>query len=204
MKKNFFKGAVLAVFALVSTSAMAQKVSITDVTVEAGNKAAATLSFEAEGKDVVGFQFYVSGEQVDGTNIVLESLEAIEDAFAGGSDLSLSKFNTKKNRYTVLVGDKENEPLTEGEFMKMNFAAAADLPEGDYNLNLNVYEINIAGADPVEQGDVAFKVTVGATGIEAITLIENNAPIYNLAGVQMNGNLQKGVYVQNGKKYVVK
>jgi hypothetical protein len=202
MKKNFFKGAVLALFAMLGTSAMAQTVSITDVTVEPGNTAAATLSFD--GTDVVGFQFYVSGDQVDGTNIVLESVEAVEEAFPVGADLGLSKFNTKKNRYTVTVSDKEAEVLVPGEFMKMNFAAAADLAEGEYNLNLNVAEISIKGSDPIEQGDVAFKVTVGATGIEAIELIENNAPVYNLAGMLMNGNLQKGIYVQNGKKYIVK
>jgi hypothetical protein len=93
--------------------------------------------------------------------------------------------------------------LTAGEFLKIIFTAKEGLAEGDYNLNLNVAEINLTEGDPVEQGDVAFKVTVGPTGIEAIEVI-NNAPVYNLNGMLMNGNLQKGVYVQNGKKFIVK
>jgi len=46
------------------------------------------------------------------------------------------------------------------------------------------------------------------TGIEEITnkvVSDHNAPIYNLNGVMMNSNsLQKGIYIKQGKKFVVK
>ena len=44
------------------------------------------------------------------------------------------------------------------------------------------------------------------TGINAAALVSNesNAAVYNLNGVRVSGNLQKGVYIQNGKKVVVK
>ena len=47
------------------------------------------------------------------------------------------------------------------------------------------------------------------TGIETINynkiVSDHNAPIYNLNGVQMNPNaLQKGIYIKQGKKFVVK
>ena len=43
------------------------------------------------------------------------------------------------------------------------------------------------------------------TSIDAIDgkAISNDA-IYNLNGVRMSGKLQKGIYIQNGKKIVVK
>ncbi len=44
------------------------------------------------------------------------------------------------------------------------------------------------------------------SGINTIT-VGNNSPIYNLQGVQMRGtkeNLPGGIYIQNGKKFVVK
>jgi hypothetical protein len=43
------------------------------------------------------------------------------------------------------------------------------------------------------------------TNIDAIDgkAISNDA-IYNLNGVRMSGKLQKGIYIQNGKKIVVK
>ena len=42
------------------------------------------------------------------------------------------------------------------------------------------------------------------TGIATVTTDEN-APIYNLQGIRMNGkNLSKGIYIQGGKKFMVK
>lgn len=42
------------------------------------------------------------------------------------------------------------------------------------------------------------------TGIATVTTDEN-APIYNLQGIRMNGkNLPKGIYIQGGKKFMVK
>lgn len=42
------------------------------------------------------------------------------------------------------------------------------------------------------------------TGIATVTTNEN-APIYNLQGIRMNGkNLPKGIYIQGGKKFIVK
>lgn len=51
--------------------------------------------------------------------------------------------------------------------------------------------------------------STGESGIKNITndkvVSDHNAPIYNLSGVQVNPNaLQKGVYIQQGKKFVVK
>ena len=49
----------------------------------------------------------------------------------------------------------------------------------------------------------------GSTGIETINynkvVSDQNAPIYNLNGVQVNPNaLQKGIYIKQGKKFVVR
>lgn len=52
-----------------------------------------------------------------------------------------------------------------------------------------------------------FKAT--GDGIEEVNtgaiVSDHNAPIYNLNGVQMNPNaLQKGIYIKQGKKFVVR
>ncbi len=50
----------------------------------------------------------------------------------------------------------------------------------------------------------------GTTGISDIEMKQNvieneNAPIYTLNGVRMNSeNLPKGIYIKNGKKFVIK
>lgn len=49
---------------------------------------------------------------------------------------------------------------------------------------------------------------VGASGIQTLpyneVVSDQNAPVYNLNGVQVKGALQKGIYVKQGKKFVVK
>jgi len=42
-----------------------------------------------------------------------------------------------------------------------------------------------------------------ATGIQNVNVENENAPVYNLNGVRVN-KLQKGVYIQNGHKFIVK
>ena len=54
-----------------------------------------------------------------------------------------------------------------------------------------------------------FKAVADPTGIETLPynqiVSDHNAPIYNLNGVQVNPNaLQKGIYIKQGKKFVVK
>lgn len=47
--------------------------------------------------------------------------------------------------------------------------------------------------------------TTTPTGISEINTDEKNAgKIYNLQGVEMKGSLQPGIYIRNGKKFVVK
>jgi hypothetical protein len=54
-----------------------------------------------------------------------------------------------------------------------------------------------------------FKAVADPTGIETLPynqiVSDHNAPIYNLNGVQVNPNaLQKGIYIKQGKKFIVK
>ena len=50
-----------------------------------------------------------------------------------------------------------------------------------------------------------IKVESDATGVQAVkkAVVSDNA-IYNLRGQKMNGALPKGIYIQNGKKFIVK
>jgi hypothetical protein len=44
------------------------------------------------------------------------------------------------------------------------------------------------------------------TGIENLftETVEDDAPVYNMQGARVDGSLQKGVYIKNGKKFIVK
>ena len=41
-------------------------------------------------------------------------------------------------------------------------------------------------------------------GIESVTLKQNDGAIYDLRGQKVDGTLRKGIYIQNGKKIMVK
>ena len=54
---------------------------------------------------------------------------------------------------------------------------------------------------------VVVLASKGSTSIQAVGLqqvSDKNAPVYNLNGARVNGALQKGVYVKQGKKFIVK
>ena len=101
-----------------------------------------------------------------------------------------------------------------GEIMTINFEAAEDLADGEYeglitkggvdNADGNIHDVN-GWPKPSYTPDVTFKFIVGpATGIENITVADaENAPIYNIAG-QKVGKDYKGLVIINGKKIIKK
>jgi hypothetical protein len=108
-------------------------------------------------------------------------------------------------RYRVQLGGA-NEDFLDGDVM-CTFKLTAGEAEGDFELIMDGCALGQVKDDVVYKyamPKTTFTVKVTKdTGIESVS-VENNAPVYNLAGMLMNGNLQKGIYVQNGKKYIVK
>jgi hypothetical protein len=207
MKKNFLKSAFVAAFAMVSMSALADnEFKIADVTVAPGGTAEMVIGFESSLTDIRSYEFkFVKPDGLEFSNPV-----QIDAAFDGGSaDFGFS-YSAKKNRYTFGVTEKDGEVILPGDYAKLTVTAAEDLAEGDITLNITNCEVTYgAGGNAnvtLDPAPADFTVTIKVTkdtGIESVS-VENNAPVYNLNGMLMNGNLQKGVYVQNGKKFIVK
>jgi hypothetical protein len=64
----------------------------------------------------------------------------------------------------------------------------------------------VAGGPSLTRGFLGFGDDDNTTGIslpEAV-VIENDGPIYDLSGRRVTGQPQKGIYVKNGKKFVIK
>ena len=64
----------------------------------------------------------------------------------------------------------------------------------------------VAGGPSLTRGFLGFGDDDNTTGIslpEAV-VIENDGPIYDLSGRRIIGQPQKGIYVKNGKKFVIK
>lgn len=208
MKKNFLKSAFVAVFAMVSTSALADnEFKIADFSIAPGGTAEMVIGFESSLTDIRSYEFkFVKPDGLEFSDPV-----QIDEAFDGGTaDFNFS-YASKKNRYTFGLTEKDGEVILPGDFAKLKVTAAEDLAEGEITLEITNCEVTYGAGgnknvtlDPAP-ADFTVKITVAKdTGIESATVEQNNAPVYNLAGMLMNGNLQKGIYVQNGKKYIVK
>ncbi|MBR1557675.1 MAG: hypothetical protein IJ647_07945 [Prevotella sp.] len=76
-----------------------------------------------------------------------------------------------------------------------------DIVETSSNYNLFRYDTAIHSARIF-----TYKGFQPTTGVEAIKTVKatEDAPIYNLSGVRVQNAAQKGIYIQNGKKFVVK
>lgn len=86
-----------------------------------------------------------------------------------------------------------DEPLVDGEYYMITYEYVFE------NMFHTLLRINYA-ADPV-----VFKVEL-PTGIKEVEAIDEDKPIYTLGGVRITNtdNLPKGIYVRDGKKFVVK
>ena len=114
--------------------------------------------------------------------------------------------NSSDKTFVVTATDAEGNAITESGTSSgsqtTTIKVALD-PEKKYVIDYvgTKADDNTAGDDMVLH---ALKFFPNAeTGIEAITATEDNAPVFNLKGLRIE-NAVKGIYIQNGKKYVVK
>lgn len=126
--------------------------------------------------------------------------------------------NTYRETYQVKVSDGSMEPAdywytTEQE------VTLEDIYPSTRGISLSKYAgkdvyVAVRLISPISDflaiDNIGFYGNVSAsTGIETVSAGENeaNAPIYSIGGVRVNTDkksLQKGVYIQNGRKFVVK
>ncbi|MBQ6161942.1 MAG: hypothetical protein IJK21_04780 [Prevotella sp.] len=227
MKKFYM---ILGAALMMSSAMFAQhtideyKLTATDVTIDKpGDRGNLVLSIESP--DVLAnasFRLYFP----DGIVIAKDYDEDMEeDVYVVGRSSDLLKPKHKKNislatdgsTVVALYEDVDGEPFkaASGTLLTMTLEAASDIAEGTYeatiknidmdNLASNLMQIN-GWTDKIWE-DVTFTITVGTpTGIDTIEAAEDwNAPVYDLNGRMINGKpAQKGVYIKNGKKVVVK
>jgi len=97
--------------------------------------------------------------------------------------------------------------------------AESTVPEGSYvlqNQNGTVAFYKVSSSDIKCPANCAYLTTSASakalsinfggstTGINSVAANKANGEVYNLQGVRMKGSLKKGLYIQNGKKFVVK
>ena len=102
-----------------------------------------------------------------------------------------------------------------GELIRITLEAASDVKVGEYEAKITDIDMDNEAANLMQSNgwssktwaDIPFTIKVGTeTGINEIEAAEDwNGPVYDLNGRKINGKpAQKGVYIKNGKKVVVK
>jgi hypothetical protein len=197
-------------FALLSfMSVSAQKLTVANVNIKAGESGVAVVNFEAP----------VECKALQMTMVLPEGIEIPYDAeeeewgVENGSLLHKKysvDINKTDNVYKFLVYRNISDPkfnALSGDLLNITLSVAAGVTADDLDVTIKDITVNNLASEPVEGfADVTFKVGVGKevpTGISSINAEEQGAAIYNLAGQKVS-KAQKGVFIKNGKKVVVK
>lgn len=180
--------------------------TFSNVSIEAGKTADLKVTFESN--------VTIAGWQMD--LYLPQGIEIVYDDDEEEYAITLSELHKKKHTCAVKTTKDGAKQLvmtagTETVEMKGNSGdlctitlKAADTFSGSATVDVKTIRISDKAAKSYSQDDTSFTITAGgADGISSISAADNNAPVYNLAGQKVN-NAQKGVYIQNGKKVVMK
>ena len=181
--------------------------TFSNVSIEAGKTADLKVTFESN-VTIAGWQMFL---------YLPEGIEIVYDDDEEEYAITLSELHKKKHACAVQTTKDGAKMLvmtagTETVEMKANSGdlctitlKAADTFSGSATVDVKKIRISDKAAKSYSQDDTSFTITASgsADGISSISAADNNAPVYNLAGQKVN-NAQKGVYIQNGKKVVMK
>ena len=192
---------------------MAQKLTVEDITVEAGNTAELIIGIDAsEAVQAVQFTLVLP----EGASVEMDGEDYIADPLTESDGGIMPKRNSqiqanKKDDGILIVAFNTKGKFVDaaGDFVTISIEAASDADGKVLSCQLKDIKAGSLASDNSvvsagEFSDVAFQIGVGVdTGINSISLDDPNAEIYNLNGQRVK-NVKKGVYVVNGKKVAVK
>lgn len=204
MKKIF----LAAVCMFMTMGAMAQgtvKCFIDDFTIAPGESKTISVNLTNPDNKFTAFQFDL--QLPAGVEIALNKKGKI-DATLNEDRIEDQTMNVKLNgsTYTFIAFSLTNSDfyLTEGAIVNMTVTAAADATVGAATGKIANAKFTPKTGESVTFAEVPFNVTIGeGTGISSINAEENGAAVYNLAGQKMS-KAQKGLFIKNGKKFIVK
>ena len=154
-----------------------------------------------------GVDFNTTSTKIAGKKKCIEAGDAIdEDAdIEGGKQLQEL---ASGDGYVFAFVDGDHTPFASTHGVLFTFKFKADDPQfkGEGKIcNIGLANIANEGWATFGQGntiaDVTFKINDDTNGINEVKNAENNGAIYNVAGQRLE-KAAKGLYIQNGKKYV--
>jgi hypothetical protein len=180
-------------------------ISANDVTIEAGGTAEVTFTINSDDKAAIA-EF-----KLDLPEGITVQFDEDEDDYVYdlGSAMTVKTHSAtikkqESGAFYVLVSNgsgKEFKAAT-GDYLTMTLEASADAVTGVAKMR----EIILGDLDANQMNTVTeftFNITVpGTVGIDEVT-VDQTTGVYNLKGQRVM-NAQKGLYIQNGKKVVLK
>ena len=103
-----------------------------------------------------------------------------------------------------------NTVFSEAEAQASNHAPVTHVIKGNGSFTINRIDESLARIEFLKAGTPEAVAEPGSEGaaiktVDAVKVNDPNAPVYNLRGIKVNKNsLTPGIYIQNGKKFLVK
>ena len=168
-------------------------VQITGAALNRVEKKTKTASYEAVDTDMLPA----------GTGVLLTGTDASATATIITTDVAAADYGLK-SYYAATAGTGATDKLYLGKGKNSGKAGFYKLGEGTTSNGFKAYLLDESGNGAKEGFELVFGGEV--TGVETIDngqLTIDNSPVYNLQGQRVN-KAQKGVYIINNKKVVVK
>ena len=201
----------LAVLPLTAAAQSQTKLTVDDFTINANETQTLTVNLENPDMTVTLVQFDL--ELPEGLSIPKdEDDEYLIDMTSRASKKHTLDYNDKNGR--VLLSSSSNKTLsgTSGAIITIDITAAATFETGTITLkNIEIVSPDNTAANPVFSKPDNVVINIDTSGIAGVTMSnEYQGSIYTLQGVKVGenassfDNLEKGIYIMNGKKVVKK
>ena len=183
---------LFAMLSLIVSGAMAQSLTVADITTEAGQKATITVAIEGVA-EMTALQFNLSlpeGFELDG-DIILRD---------GAINHTLYSSTLASGDLFVVLYSLDQNTFSNGYIVNIPVAVA----ENAVSSEAHIYNIRTATVKAVSHtlSDVAFALNV-ANDDNSITPLnsQSSTEVYDLMGRRVE-KMEKGIYIVNGKKVI--
>lgn len=201
----------LAVLPLTAAAQSQTKLTVDDFTINANETQTLTVNLENPDMTVTLVQFDL--ELPEGLSIPKdEDDEYLIDMTSRASKKHTLDYNDKNGR--VLLSSSSNKTLSgqSGAIITIELTAAATFETGTITLkNIEIVSPDNTAENPVFSKPDNVVINIETSGIAGVTMSnEYQGNIYTLQGVKVGenassfDNLEKGIYIMNGKKVVKK
>jgi hypothetical protein len=165
-------------------------------------------------------------EQVEGTEYVKLRAIATTAAIPANEGVILVGTTAETTSVLMVPATSEQQADLSSNLFKNSAGKKASMQEGDFILargsqGIGFYPVNIDNSNGTEgttlamnkaflrmgtSNVAAFRLVVDeeVTAIDSVTTEKADAPIYDLSGRRVLNTIKGGIYIQNGKKFIVK